>query len=359
MNDVEELKRFVVTHAKAQRIAGYRDVLDRIHDDGNDGGNDAGSWVGEWTRRAEQLSLRGRFLHAARHFNMARFPYVDGPARQQALDRCVLSFGRWADERGIERLDLALPEGRVRCWATGLSTTERRPLVLMCGGIVSIKEQWAAALPAMARFGMAGVVIELPGVGENTLPYDRDSWRMVSGVLDALADRADVRTTYALMFSFSGHLALRCAVADPRLRGVVTAGAPVAAFFTDGDWQARLPRVTVDALAHLTGTESGELPATLASWALSAEQLAALDVPLAYAASTRDEIIPRADRELLRAHVRRLDMVEHDDVHGSPRHVLENRLWSVRSVLRMHGARTALTWALGSGLAVLRACRGR
>jgi esterase FrsA len=355
MNDVEELKRFAVTHAKAQNISGYRELLGRIrHDDGNA----PGSWVWEWSQRAEQWYRRGRFLHAARHFTMARFPFVDGVPRQTALDRCVTSFGQWARERGIERLDLALPEGNVRCWAAGLSTTERRPLVLMSGGIVSGKEQWAAALPAMARLGLAGVVIELPGVGENTLPYDQHSWRMISGILDALADRADVRATYALMFSFSGHLALRCAVADPRIRGVVTACAPIAAFFTDTEWQARLPRVTVDTLAHLIGVDSRELPGTLAPWALCPEQLAALDIPLAYAASTRDEIIPPADRRLLSAHVRRLDLVEHDDVHGSPRHVLENRLWSVRAVLRMQGARTALTWALGSGLGLLRARRG-
>ncbi|MFI6985320.1 alpha/beta hydrolase [Embleya sp. NPDC050154] len=357
MNDIDELKQFVLVHAKAQNIppAHYGELLGRIDND-DDGA--PGSWAREWSRGAARLVGDGKLLEACRDYNMARFPYVDGPARQQALDGCVSTFGRWAAEQpDLERIDLDLPGGRVGCWATGLTDGPdgvRKPLLLVTGGIVSIKEQWAPVLLMARKLGLAGVVTEMPGVGENTLAYDRDSWRILSDVLDAVADRADVSRTYAVALSFSGHLALRCAVSDQRIRGIATAGVPVGAFFTDADWQSRLPRVTVDTLARLTGAKPENLYARMADWALTPDQLAALDIPVACTVSLRDEIIPPADPDLLRAHVRKLSLNTYDDVHGSPRHVTETRLWIIVSVLRMMGARTPQRALLEGLLAVIR-----
>jgi hypothetical protein len=352
MNDVTELKHFALTHARAQNIPRCEEILAAIS---TDDGAQPGSWTWEWTRRADTLRLRGQLLDAVRHYTMARFPYVDGPARRIAYDRAVQSFTAWADGQRIERLEVPLTGGRVACWASGMSGAEPRPLVLMCGGIVSTKEQWAPALAAVARFGMAGVVTEMPGVGENGLRYDAESWRMLPGILDAVAHRAQVATTYAMALSFSGHLALRAAAEDRRIRGVVTAGAPVHAFFTDTVWLKNQPQVTADTLARLTGTPVESLPDLLAPWALSPGLISSLDIPVACTASRRDEIIPADDVRFLHDHARRLELVQHDDVHGSPRHVVETRLWALLSILRMHGVRDLRTGALRGVLRLLRA----
>ncbi|GAA1462544.1 alpha/beta hydrolase [Nocardiopsis exhalans] len=350
MNDIGELKRFVGVHARAQGIDSLAPrVLKRIRHDGD---GDPGSWVGEWSDEAERLAEQGRLLDASRLFTMARFPYVDGPARQKALDGAVAAFDSWRLQTGgIDELRVELPEGGVRCWTTGLSTTDRKPLLLFMGGIVSTKEQWAPALTAIGRLGLAGVVAELPGVGENTLPYTPESHRMISAVIDAVADRADTDQTYALALSFSGHLALRCAGEDPRIRGIVTAGAPVHHFFTDREWLSRVPDVTLDTLSHLTGISRPTLPDRLPEWAIPAQRLGEVTVPVAYSASLRDEIIPRSDLLHLRRHLARLSVVQNDDVHGSPRHVAETRLWSISSVLRMHGGRLPQRAAIALALA--------
>ncbi|MFL6072396.1 MAG: alpha/beta fold hydrolase [Mycobacteriales bacterium] len=333
MNDVEELKRFATVHARAQDIRDHREVLDRITDDAEDSPT---SWVVQWTAAGDRRVAAGDPLGGSRRYAMARFPYVDGPARQRAQDACVAAFDTWRrGRRGIERVDA----GDVRCWASGLSGSKRRPLLLVCGGIVSVKEQWAPLLADLGRTGMAGVVAELPGVGENPASYGPDSWRYLSAVLDAVADRADVARTYAVALSFSGHLALRCALTDRRIRGVVTAGAPVSAFFTDPAWQQRLPKVTVDTLAHLTGGKAEGLPGLLPDWALTDDMLAALPVPVAYLASRRDEIIPPADPRRLAAHAPNVRTAEIDDVHASPGHVTESKLFTAQSVLRMRGVR--------------------
>lgn len=350
MNDIDELKQYVAAHARSQSmpVEYYEELLGRIHTD-EDGSR--GSWAREWSDAGERLERDGKLLEACQHFIMARFPFVDGPARQDALDRCVAAFDRWRQQiPAIQRLDVDTPAGRVRCWTSGLSSTNRLPLLVFTGGIVSIKEQWAPVLLQTAQLGMAGLVTEMPGVGENTRLYDGDSWQQFSDLLDAVADRADVSRTYALALSFSGHMAVRCAKKDARIAGIIGAGMPVHDFFVDEDWQRGVPKVTVDTLAHLMRVQPAEVFAGVRDWALTDADLSAVDVPMSYVASKRDEIIPRSDTLRLKKNVRRLRMIEHNDVHGSPSHFAETRLWSLLSLLRMQGVRnrqrTSISYAL-------------
>lgn len=357
-NDLGELKQYVLAHTRGQKVVGHQEVLARIRHDGDGDG----SWTAEWTRSAQRLESAGQLLDACRHHSMARFPFVDGPARQQALDDTVRTFDAWRRrDPDIERLEVELPTGRVAAWATGMSDGVKRPVLVISGGIVTVKEQWGPTLAAIRRLGMAGIVTEMPSVGENTLPYDQDGHRMFSALLDHVADRAEVARTYTLALSFSGHLALRCALEDSRIRGVLTAGAPVNGFFTDREWQATLPRITVDTLAQLTGRKPEAALEEMRAWALTPEELAGLSIPVRYVACERDEIIPRSDVALLRERVRDFDSLTHDDVHGAPAHAAETQLWLIRSLLGIRGGSlpTALTLGLLYRLARLRGGAGR
>jgi esterase FrsA len=327
VNDLAELKKFVIAHAQALAMPSYAEVLGRI--DNDDSG--PGSWVAEWSRAGQELEDAGQLLEACQRYNMARFPFVDGPARQEALERCVGAFDRWRQAVPvIQPLEVSLPGGTVRCWSSGLSADAPKPLLVIMGGIVSIKEQWAPVLLGLGGLGVAGVVAEMPGVGENPLPYDRDSWQFLPALLDAVADRADVSRTYLLALSFSGHMAIRAALADRRIAGIVGAGAPIHDFFTDVSWP--VPKITVDTLAHLTGAKSA-LDA-MRDWAVTDAELSALDIPLRHITSLRDEIIPPGDGQRLRL-VRDVEVLEHDDVHGSPDHFTETRMWAMLSLYRM------------------------
>jgi esterase FrsA len=343
-NDIGELRQYAAIHARSLAIPRYQQLLAGIRTD-DDG---AGSWTREWCRAGEQLERQGKYLQASSHFAVARFPYTDGPARQEAQERCVGAFDQWRAGRPVERLDLAVPGGRVRCWASGLSATDRRPILLVMGGIVTVKEQHAAMLANIGRLGMAGVVTEMPGVGENTLAYTADSGQMIGSLLDVLADRADASRTYALALSFSGHMALRCAAADPRIKGIVTAGAPVSGFFTSATWLHNVPRITLDTLAYLTGIDANKLPDQLGDWALTNLELAALNIPVAYMVSLRDEIVPPDEVRRLQEHVHELAVLEQDDEHGSPRHVAETKLWAISSLLRMRGVRNSSSVVAGT-----------
>lgn len=353
MNDVSELKQFAVVHARSLNIKRYREVLARIDND-EDGA--PGSWAVVWTAAGDRLLAAGRPLDACRHYAMARFPYPDGPARAQAAERCLSAFDSWRlGGSGIERLDVDLPDGgKVGCWVSGLSAAKPLPLLLVMGGVVTVKEQLAPALVLLRRLGVAGLVAEMPGVGENTMPYDADSWRLVPALIDAVADRADVARTYAYMFSFSGHLALRCAAQDTRIKSVITSGAPVRDFFLDEEWRRNVPRLTIDVLAHMAEAKPEELAERLRPMALTDEQLDAVRVPVSYLASLRDEIIPAGEIRHLRDHVAGLTVFENDDVHASPRYIVDSLVWLVLSVLRLRGRRVdpqrVLVSALWRGL---------
>lgn len=356
MEVVDELKKFGETHARAQQIAPerYREICAGIRDDG--AGPD--SWVGRWSALGDEFAAAGADLDACRHYNLARLPYADSPAKVEAARKCVAAFSRWAEAGGqIERVTVETPEGTVRCWATGLSEVRPQPVLLAMGGIVSIKEQWAPLLTKMPRLGMAAVVAEMPGVGENTQRYSPDSWKMLSAILDAVADRAVVDRTYAMALSFSGHLAMRCAVADPRIQGIATVGAPVRDTFTDAAWKRQLPTITRNTLSHLAGAEPGGLDALLTGFALGDEELSALEIPVNYVASKRDEIIPGSDVRLLTRLVRGARVIEFDDEHASPNHSAEVQAWVVRSILRMRGGNALPRAAMGVAGAVLRARR--
>jgi hypothetical protein len=355
MSSVEELKQFGAGHARAQEIPPERvtEIFARIDNDG-DG---PGSWVAEWSAAAAAIAESGEPLTASRYYNLARLPYVDGPARQAAQDHSVEAFGVWAAGQGITRLDVPVGDAVVRCWAAGLDAPQPRPVLIATGGIVSSKEQWAPLLAQAGRLGMAGVVAEMPGVGENTMRYDAESWRMFPAILDAIGDRADTARSFAMALSFSGHLALRAAVSDERLRGIATIGAPIHALFTDAAWQSRLPGITVDTLARLSRLERADLFALLPSLALDRSELSKVDIPVCYVASKRDEIIPAADVAMARAELRGLRLLQFDDVHGSPDHADETRMWIVHSILRMAGAPALQRAVVGGARTLIRVKR--
>ncbi|GGT35496.1 alpha/beta fold hydrolase [Streptomyces chromofuscus] len=338
MDHLEELKEFARLHAGGQgmTVEHATSVLARIT---GDAPGDPHSWAAVWTAEGRAAADRGDLLDACRHYALARFPHHGDAERRTAQRLCVDTFDQWRrGQNGIERLEFEHAGGTVACWAAGLDAS--RPLLLVMGGIVSVKEQWAPLLPLLRRLGFAAVVTELPGVGENTVPYGPDSWRMIGTLLDRLAGRARVGDTSMLALSFSGHLALRAAAEDPRIRRILTVGAPVAGFFTDEDWWPRVPGITADTLRRLTGSEDlAALRTLLPAFALTPQQLGQVRVPVRYVASSRDEIIPATEQALLLRTLPDVRFRTFDDVHGSPAHLGAMRRWLISQLLWLRFAR--------------------
>jgi hypothetical protein len=343
MDHLGELKAYALLHARNQGMTAKSAarVLARIH---SDTPGEEASWARVWSAEGDTLAARGRLLDACRSYSLARFPYATptDADRTSAGQAGVAAFDKWrrARRHGIERLELDHPDGKLACWTAGLD--KGRPLLVMTGGIVSVKEQWAPLLPKLTRLGYAAVVTEMPGVGENSLRYTADSWRLLPWLLDQLSDRARTTDTTLLCLSFSGHMALRAAVDDPRIHRVLTVGAPVSHFFTDEDWWERVPGITVSTLRRLTGAaDTAELRSLLKEFPLAPAELADTRAAVRYVASARDEIIPPGEQELLLATLPDIRVKVFDDVHGSPDHAGALRRWLVLNLLRSARGRAA------------------
>lgn len=360
-NDLDELKEFARLHAKGQGMKARRleRILARIR---TDEPGAADSWARVWSGEARAMAARGKPVQACQYYTLARFPHHGDDDRIAAQRGVVESFDAWRGSRGrgIEKLEFTTPDGTFAAWAAGLDAPDPLPLLVVMGGIVSVKEQWAQLLPRFAKLGFATVVAEMPGVGENTLPYGPDSWRLLGFLLDQLKGRAQERNVSLLTLSFSGHLALRAAAHDERIGRILTVGAPITRFFTDEGWWARVPQITKDTLVALTGqpSEAALAEAFRHGWALTPEELRAVRVPVRYVVSARDEIIPGGERAFLAEHLADVGFLEFDDVHGSPAHLGELRLWLLLQLLRTNGIEDKRTKVLSTILG-LRAARSR
>ncbi|WP_411149181.1 alpha/beta fold hydrolase [Streptomyces sp. A30] len=358
MIPMTELRRFALPHAYAQGVPGdvVHRVLRNVTEDAE--GEDPGGWTREWSSLAKAAEARGRDLDAVRYYTMARFPYVDGPARQAAQTGGVEAFDRWRKRvRGISRLDLPFDGAGFACWAAGLSQRSRLPLILVLGGVTSTKEQWAPVLAGADRLGAAVVVTELPGVGENMLTYGTDSTRMLIHLVDLLGRAADASRTCVVGLSFGGHLALRHALEDDRIRGLALAGAPVRDVFLRAANHTPLPRLMTQTLSHVMRTPVDRLPAALADWGVDEAELARLRTSVAYAASRDDEVAPPSDVRLLERTVPHLRLVENDALGTRPEQAAETRLWLLSQALRMAGTANGVRRAASARVRVLPARR--
>jgi esterase FrsA len=342
---VDELKVLIRLHILTQDVnheVFYR-VLDGIETD-DDG---PGGWVARWEDEGDRQRAAGRLIDAMQCYNFARFPVIDSLARSRAHDKCLAAWRAWAQasKAPVETTAVAFQGALVPIHISTAAGPDR-PWVLVMGGIVSLKEQWYRTLADGAKLGFRVAVADFPGVGENALAYRADSHRFLSALIDHLHQRGQAAPVYTLGISFGGHLAVRCALEDARVAGVIASGSPLQRFFTDRAWQDRVPETTRRTLAHLCRVQSAALWPLLEGFAVHAAELRGLRVPLCYIASRRDEIVPFDETALIRAEVPHGRVVIFDDVHGSPHHIREIRKLIPLTLLRMDGRAPVLRAAL-------------
>lgn len=336
MTYLQELQNLVMLHARAQNMnmAHCNQVLAKIKTFEQQG---EGGWGYEWARQGDRYVADGKAQGAFQFYNLARFPYPDNDDMKAAHQKCVQTFISCTKVKGIDFRHLKINFKGVDIPFYFSSAGEHKPLLLVMGGIVSIKEQWQAFLWAGKKLGVSVLVAEMPGVGENALIYDRTAYEFLSKLIDAVQDLADVSHTHIVAMSFSGNLALRQAIDDSRIRAITTVGAPVYQFFKDGAWWQQVPQTTKRTLVHLCGVGEDKVFDYISRFAIEGDELAALKIPVYYVRSMNDEIIPPGEKDMLMRHVAALTMREYKDVHGSPNHMSDLQKYVPMTVLKEAG----------------------
>jgi pimeloyl-ACP methyl ester carboxylesterase len=334
---LSELKDFVRVHALVQGLSAplVERTLARIQSPAGEG---AGAWPYEWMQEGDRTDRNLRSLDAASCFNLARFPFVDGPVRAQALKRCIEVFQQWArtERVPLERIEVSVQGRKVPAYGAGLGQY-KAPLLLVMGGVVALKEQWHNFLKASRFIRCPVIVVDFPGAGESGLTYHANSHEELKQALGELLQLAGTGECIALASSFSGPLWLRVALSDSRVRGVILHGSPIHDFFTDPAWWERVPMTTKLAMASCMRVPIEQVETLKSTLALPREELSRLELPVLYVAGLRDEIIPSADWELVEASAPRARVFRLDDVHGTPNRLREAALEIMWNVLRIGG----------------------
>jgi dipeptidyl aminopeptidase/acylaminoacyl peptidase len=175
----------------------------------------------------------------------------------------------------------------------------RPPVMIMCCGLDSAKEETEAYEgPFLAR-GIAILVFDGPGQGEAEYAWSiRGNYETaVTAVCDYVETRADLDTTRIGLWgvSLGGYYGPRAAAFEPRIRACVALSGP----YNMGDCWDTLPDLTREAFrvrSHAGTPDEGRANALTLSLAGVAERITC---PLYIVAGKLDRVIPWQDAERL------------------------------------------------------------
>jgi dipeptidyl aminopeptidase/acylaminoacyl peptidase len=303
------------------------------------------NWCRAWSARAVQHEDSGRkalvdgyHLSAAQHlttaavcYHFAKFVFVIDPEQMRA-----------AHMKAVECRKLALPylhpAGEyVRIPFAGKSFAgilrrpagvARAPIVVMCMGLDSAKEETDAyEAPFLAR-GMATLSFDGPGQGESEydMPIRGDYEVAVTAVVDWLSARQDIDSGKIGLWgvSLGGYYAPRAAAFEKRIKACIALSGPY-------DWAAiweSLPELTRETF-RLRSHSATLDDARKAAAALSLAGVAAkITCPLYIVAGKLDRIVPWQDAARLARETKgEVELVVIEDGN----HVANNRVYKYRT----------------------------
>lgn len=302
-------------------------------------------WCRAWSERAalhEQMGrealARAKFLSAGEHLNRAavyyhfgKFLFVhDIPQMRAAHMKAVacktdaLPHIRPAGER----VEIPYENGRLYGILRKPAGVERPPVMIMCVGLDSAKEETDAyEQPFLAR-GIATLCFDGPGQGEGEYDFAiRGDYEVaVKAVADVIERRDDLDRAHIGLWgvSLGGYYAPRAAAFEPRIRACIALGGPY-------DWRDAwdgLPDLTREAFcvrAHAKTMEEAKRHAETLSLKGVAERI---QCPLFILGAKLDRIIPWRDAERLAREAKgpvELLMIEDGN------HVANNRAYKWRT----------------------------
>lgn len=304
-----------------------------------------GDWCRAWSARALIHENMGRsalaakqFVSAGEHLNRAaacyhfgKYLFSEDPKQMRA-----------AHAKAIECYSLALPhlqppgervlipyEGKQLAGVLRRpeNATDRPPLVIMCNGLDSTKEELDSFQLTFLKRGMATLVVDGPGQGEAEYDFAirHDYEAVIKIVIDWVAARSDIDVARIGIWGLSlgGYYAPRAAAFEKRIRACVAVCGPY-------DWGAlwdNLPALTKAAFLLRSKSED-DAEAKRKAAALSLKGVAEkIECPLFIVGAGLDRLCPPEDARRLASEVRGPVEVL---IIPDGNHVAHNRAYSYR-----------------------------
>jgi len=273
-------------------------------------------WCRAWSDRAALHEQMGRealakkkFLSAGEHLNRAavyyhfgKFLFVhDIPQMRAAHMKAVacktdaLPYMRPAGER----VEIPYENGKLYGILRKPAGVERPPVMIMCCGLDSTKEETEAyEQPFLAR-GIATLCFDGPGQGEGEYDFAiRGDYEVaVKAAIDVVEGRRDLDAARIGLWgvSLGGYYAPRSAAFEKRIKACIALCGP----FDWGDAWESLPELTRDAFrvrSHLADMEDAKRHAATLSLKGIAEKI---ECPLFVLGAKLDRVIPWKNAERL------------------------------------------------------------
>lgn len=302
-------------------------------------------WCAAWSACAAKHEAIGRtaladgyHLSAARHlttagvcYHFAKFVFV-----------CDVAQMRAAHMKAVECRKLALPHLRppgeyLRIPFEGKSFAAilrrppgaaRPPVVIMCMGLDSAKEEMDSYEALFLARGIATLTFDGPGQGESEydMPIRGEYETAVKAVVDWLEQRNDIDASKTGLWgvSLGGYYAPRAAAFEPRVKACIALSGPY-------DWSdvwPKLPELTRETFRVRSHADSVEAALRVGRTLTLKGVASNIKCPLYIVAGKLDRIVPWQDAERLAREVKGpVELVMIDDGN----HVANNRVYKYRT----------------------------
>ncbi|MBU0498170.1 MAG: alpha/beta hydrolase [Candidatus Thermoplasmatota archaeon] len=187
--------------------------------------NTFSDWKKVMTDLAEKAETEGRLKNAAMYYRGAEFYITQkDPDKIRFYNKFIDMFYQIYADNGIQRFKIPYDNTFLPALYVPANTHEKKGTILMHGGFDSFIEEFYAMMQIFSDNGYDVIAFEGPGQGGARrtygLAWDEKWEKPTKAVLDFF--NLDNVTIYGI--SMGGHLSLRAAAFEPRIKRVVTSG---------------------------------------------------------------------------------------------------------------------------------------
>lgn len=178
----------------------------------------------------EASKTRDVYYHGFDYCRIGRYPCVSTPGKTQSYRHSVRIFRKAAKyfDPHLEIVEVPFKGKKLVGYLQVPSSASRPPVAFHWGGVDGWKEDRQRPNAMLHGHGIATLVVDMPGTGENPVLYsDADAERTYSAWIDYLQQRKDVDGSRIAVWggSFGGYWAARLAYTEAqRLRAAVFHG---------------------------------------------------------------------------------------------------------------------------------------
>jgi pimeloyl-ACP methyl ester carboxylesterase len=171
-------------------------------------------------KKGNKTQARELFLQAKTFYSIGRFPAEVSNLKAEVSRDCVRAYKKASKHLNPPIQDVEIDCGGIKIKAhyrTPKSETKVPAVLVMCGADVFKEDRGWAADMALHE-GMASLVMDAPGTGENPFPWEPESVKAWEAAIDTLMDRAEIDPERVGAFGVSrgGYSVLQLAGTAPK-----------------------------------------------------------------------------------------------------------------------------------------------